>query len=227
MDYELLLLIAAIVVAVVIIIVRKRSSRYHEAGKGTDTRTMQDYGIPARTLYTSTKFFTLHHHIDITDENENVIYTSQSKMVSLHDKTDVTRADGSEVAHIEKKILTLREVHFVTMADGTKFQLSNEILHIIKDVTNIVGLGWRLDGNIIQMNFVLRDANEQIIAAIGQKAISLHDKYCIDIYQPEHEEIVVAILIALEHMLVDRRNAEAAAAGGGVAAGSAASSSSH
>jgi hypothetical protein len=33
---------------------------------------------------------------------------------------------------------------------------------------------------------------------------SLHDKYCIDIYRPEAEEIVVAILVTLQHMIKDR-----------------------
>ena len=38
---------------------------------------------------------------------------------------------------------------------------------------------------------------------------SLHDKYCIDIYKPEHEDKVVAILITLQHMIKDREAASA------------------
>ena len=37
-----------------------------------------------------------------------------------------------------------------------------------------------------------------------QKMISMHDKYCVDIYQPEHEQAVVAILVTLQHMIKDR-----------------------
>ena len=37
--------------------------------------------------------------------------------------------------------------------------------------------------------------------------ISLHDKYCIDIYRPEYEKTVVAILVTLQHMIRDRENA--------------------
>jgi len=36
------------------------------------------------------------------------------------------------------------------MADGTHFELSNELFHIIKDITNIQGLGWQLKGNILE-----------------------------------------------------------------------------
>ena len=93
------------------------------------------------------------------------------------------------------------------MADGTEFQLSNELWHLIKDVTNIEGLGWQLRGNIIGLNFQLYDENGGVIAVIGQKMISLHDKYCIDIYRPEHEQKVVAILVTLQHMIRDRENA--------------------
>ena len=53
-------------------------------------------------------------------------------------------------------------------------------------------------------NFQLFDAEGGIIALISQKAISLHDKYCIDIFRPEYEGIVVAILVTLQHMIRDR-----------------------
>ena len=96
------------------------------------------------------------------------------------------------------------------MENGTSFELSNELFHLIKDITNIEGLGWQLQGNILGLNFELYDANGQIVAVIAQKLLSLHDKYCIDIYQPEHEKIVVAILVTLQHMIRDRENASAA-----------------
>lgn len=81
------------------------------------------------------------------------------------------------------------------------------IMHIIKDVTNIVGLGWQLRGNILGLNFELYDENGEVIAVIAQKMFSIHDKYCIDIYKPEHEKIVVAILVTLQHMIKDRQAA--------------------
>ena len=93
-----------------------------------------------------------------------------------------------------------------------KFELSNEFFHIIKDITNIEGLGWQLKGNILGLNFELYDGQGNIIAVIGQKLLSIHDKYCIDIYNKEYEGIVVTILVTLQHMIRDR--GAAAAAGG-------------
>lgn len=181
--------------------------RYREAGEQANVNNVERFGEPVRSLFTSTKVFTLHHKIDITDDREQVVYQASSKFFSLRDKTDITDAAGNQVAHIERKIFTIHQRHFVTMADGLQFELSTELLHLIKDVTNIVGLGWQLRGNIIGLNFELYDRDGSIIAVIGQKLFSIHDKYCVDIYQPEQEAVVVAILVTLQHMIRDREAA--------------------
>lgn len=183
--------------------------RYRGAGESANINNVERFGVPARSLFTSTKVMTLHHRIDITDEQENIIYCAATKFPSLHDKTDITDQTGRVIAHIEKKFFTLHERHFVYMTDGPSFQISNELFHIIKDVTNIEGLGWQLRGNILGLNFELYDQYGQIIAVIAQKMFSLHDKYCIDIYQPGLENIVVAILVTLQHMIRDRESASA------------------
>ncbi len=184
--------------------------RFREAGEAANVNNVERFGEPVRSLFTSTKVFTLHHRIDITDENEQVVYRAQSRFPSLHDKTDITDASGHPVAHIEKKLLTLHQRHFITMADGQRFELSNELFHLIKDISNIEGLGWQLRGNILGLNFELYDAAGAVIAVIGQKLLSIHDKYCVDIYRPELEQQVVAILITLQHMIRDRENSAAA-----------------
>ena len=178
--------------------------RFREAGEQANVVNVERFGEPVRSLFTTSKVISLHRHTDITDEHEQVVYHAQTKFPSLHDKIDVLDASGNRVAHIERKLLTLHERHFVTMENGTSFQISNELFHIVRDITNIEGLGWQLRGNIAALNFELYDEREQVIAVISQKFLSLHDKYCVDIYQPEHEQAVVAILVTLQHMIKDR-----------------------
>ncbi len=181
--------------------------RFREAGEQANVVNVERFGTPVKSLFTTSKVFTLHRNIDIMDEREQVMYRSVTKFPSLHDKTDITDAQGNPVAHMERKLFTLHERHFITMADGTKFEISNELFHLYKDITNIEGLGWQLRGNIAALNFELYDGQERVIAVIGQKMFSIHDKYCIDIYQPEYEKIIVAILVTLQHMIRDRENA--------------------
>lgn len=184
--------------------------RFHEEGEQANVNNVERFGEPARSLYTSSKVFSLHHRIEVTDDAGQVVYRAESKAISLHDRTQIFDAQDNLVAKMWKKILTLHERHFIEMADGTDFQLSNELWHLVKDITNVEGLGWQLRGNIMALNFELYDADGSIIAVIGQKMFSLHDKYCIDIYKPEHEQKVITILITLQHMIRDRENAAAA-----------------
>ena len=181
--------------------------RFREAGEQANVNNVARFGEPVRSLFTTSKVLTLHKRIDITDDREQVVYQAETKFPSLHDKTDIRDAAGNPVAHIERKILTLHARHFITMADGSAFQIARELFHLIKDITNIEELGWQLRGNIVGLNFELYDGQDQIIAVIGQKMFSMHDKYCIDIYQPEQEHRVVAILITLQHMIRDREAA--------------------
>ena len=184
--------------------VMSKYMRFREAGEAANVNNVAEYGEPARSLFTTSKFFSLHKDTDITDDAGNVLYHSASKFFSIHDKTDITDQDGNHVAHIERKVFTLHERHFITMADGRYFELSNELWHLIKDISNIEGLGWVLRGNIAGLNFQLYDQDDRIIAVISQKLFSIHDKYCADIYQPEEEKTVVAILVTLQHMMKDR-----------------------
>ena len=63
-------------------------------------------------------------------------------------------------------------------------------------------------GNFIGLNFNILDEYDEPVATVSKKMISVHDKYCIDIYQPEKEQIAVAIVIQLEKMLEDRSENE-------------------
>ena len=187
--------------------------RFREAGEPVNINNLEEFGEPEYSLFTSTKVFSLHHRIEVTDEQGFVRYNVETRFPSLHDKTYITDAQGDDVAYIHRKLFTLHERHFIDMADGLSFEMATEWWHIIKDIMNIEGLAWQLRGNILRLNFQLYDQNGEIAALISQKAISLHDKYCIDIYQPDYEKVVVAILITLQHMMSDRQINDALSSG--------------
>ena len=206
------LVVLFVVVASFGFFISQQHQRYTGPGE-IDSRNLEEYGAPVKSLYTSSEIFTLHHRIEITDEKENVVYRAETQFPSIHDKTDIYDANGRHVAHFERKLLTLHEIHYVDMDNGKSFTLSNELLHIVRDVTNIEGLGWIIEGNFMQLNFTIKNENGELIALVSQKFLSIHDKYAADIYKPEYEEEVVAILITLQHMINDRENAAASSGG--------------
>ena len=180
----------------------------NEVADGVGKSTVVDYGEPVYSLYTSMKLGSIHRQIDITDEQDNIKYYTKSSIIAIKDKTDIMDANDNIIAHLEKKPISLHEIHYIDMADGRSFTLSNELFHVVEDITNIEELGWQIRGNIVGLSFNLIDEYDAPVATIGKKMISIHDKYCIDIYQPEHEQVVVAIVIQLEKMIADRRDNE-------------------
>ncbi len=232
MDYEMIgaLIVPLIMVIILILVIMalKKRQRFHQNGTDVDQRNVENYGVPVRSLYTSTKVMSIHHKISVTDDAGALVYRADSKVLTLHDYTTLYDNADRQIGTIKKKFFTIHETHYVDLADGTKFQISSEIFHLVKDVINIKELGWQIQGNILQLNFVIKDSNGKVIAAIGQKMLSLHDMFSIDIYDDSKEAAVIATLIALQHIIKDRETAEAIAAGAaGGSAHHSSSSSSH
>lgn len=187
---------------------KELSDDMNDAADSLGRSTVVDYGEPAYTLYTALKLGDIHARIDVTDEAGNVKYYTKSAIIRIKGKTEIMDAAGNVVANLEKKPVSLHEIHYVTMADGTSFTLSNELFHVAEDITNIEELGWQLRGNMLGLSFNLVDGNEEPLATVGKKAVSIHDRYYIDIYQPDHEDMIVAVVIQLEKMLEARRDNE-------------------
>ena len=180
--------------------------RFRERGKEANVVNVERFGMPAHSLFISTNFWSFRQMTKIVEEDGSVAYRAKSRAISLHDKTTITDARGELVAKIEKKVLTLREYHRVMMADGTRFDIAHELLQLFEDTAEITDLGWTLRGNYVSLNFELYDADGSIIAVVGKKLVSIKDKYAIDIYRPELEQEVVAVLVALQHTLRGRTN---------------------
>lgn len=178
--------------------------RYRGQGKEANVVNVERFGEPSHSLFISTSFWSFKQKTKIVGDDGSVAYTASSRLISLHDKTTISDAHGDLVATVEKKILTLREYHRVTMADGIRFDIAHEFFQLFEDTAQIADLGWTLCGNYLSLNFELYDENDRIIAVVGKKLISVKDKYAIDIYLPELEQEVVAVLVALQHTLRGR-----------------------
>ena len=57
--------------------------RYREAGETANINNVERFGKPVKSLFTTTKVFTLHHHIDITnDGGRNEVRAVQPALAS-------------------------------------------------------------------------------------------------------------------------------------------------
>ncbi|MBF1115515.1 MAG: LURP-one-related family protein, partial [Solobacterium sp.] len=200
-------LIIMVIFVVGIFVIATTLQRYHSAGEKTDIRNYNDYGEPAKSLYTSRYLFSFHKDIDVTDDNDNLVYHSSSKIFSFTNETTITDAQDRVVASIEKKLFSLHSIHYIDVVGGKSFELSKDLFRLLDMKFTINELGWTLQGDFSNLNFVLYNNQERVIAVVGQKLFSMRDKYCIDLYDVNEEATVVAIVITLENMLMAIRSA--------------------
>ena len=200
-------LIIMVIFVVGIFVIATTLQRYHSAGEKTDIRNYNDYGEPAKSLYTSRYLFSFHKDIDVTDDNDNLVYHSSSKLFSFTNETTITDAQDRVVASIEKKLFSLHSIHYIDVVGGKSFELSKDLFRLLDMKFTIDELGWTLQGDFSNLNFVLYNNQERVIAVVGQKLFSMRDKYCIDLYDVNEEATVVAIVITLENMLMAIRSA--------------------
>ena len=73
--------------------------RYREAGEQANVNNVERFGEPVRSLFTTSKVFTLHRHIDITDEREKVVYEANTQFFTIHDKTQLSQM-SDQINHL-------------------------------------------------------------------------------------------------------------------------------
>lgn len=185
--------------------VQSKRLRYREEGEQANVHNVESFGEPARSLFLSTDVIKIGMKTDITDGDGNVVYHCERKAVSIHDKTDIVDATGKPVAHIERVIPSLGDHYLVTLVDGTSFEIASEHMHVVNRIYDISKLGWQMRGKLATWNFQIYDKENQVIAVISEKVVSIHDKYCIDIYRTEHESAVIAVLVTLQHAIRGRK----------------------
>lgn len=155
------------------------------------------------TLYSKTSLLSLHHRIRLCDEDKHVWYYAKSAILTFTNKTTIYNANRQKVATIRRKLVSFHRAYKITMRNGLSFTMSKELLHVYRDVIDIKDLGWQCRGNIFELNFTVLDRHNRKLAAIKQKMVSMHDKYKIEVYDTTHLDMIITLLITLQHMVID------------------------
>lgn len=58
--------------------------------------------------------------------------------------------------------------------------------------------GWKIDGNITEWNYKIKDSNNNIIATIRKELLNLTDTYSLDIVNPNDALSVLMFVIAID-----------------------------
>ena len=95
--------------------------RYRDPGEAADARNVEEFGEPAKSLYTSSKVFTLHHLIEITDAARHVILAARDNI-----GIKLSRAYGKIRSVVCKRIMHFAECDAIRHHDVCRSMRARE-----------------------------------------------------------------------------------------------------
>lgn len=146
-------------------------------------------------LYVNEKLFSIHKKFYIKDENNMDIYEVSSKVFSIGDKTTINDMQGNRIAYIEQEVFHITPNYNVYINDEFAFKITKKLQLFKNDY--VLSNGYRVEGNIMMLDFIIYDDNNIQIGSIKRDFISIGDKYEINIDNINKKEIILSIIVAI------------------------------
>jgi len=151
------------------------------------------------------KAVSIHDIYHIYDMDGVERYQIKSKMLSLHDVTFLLDMEGSELARVHKKIVSLHETHFIEIGGQEVTEVRNQLFHPIHQKIDVPGFGWQIQGSPMEHDFTVVDDQGAVRMTVQRKWLSIGEGYQVVIDRSEDVIPGLALMVALERMLTERR----------------------
>lgn len=135
----------------------------------------------------------------ITDEENRIHYTVESKRLSLNKKLTIFDAQDKALAVVQKKPLALTPKYAVLVEDEEIALLSRESALFGKPYYKVEGPDWTVDGDIWDRDFKVRRNMNTIVDV--SPAIMQKDTYKINIHKDINPLMAVAVVLAVDCIL--------------------------
>ena len=149
-------------------------------------------------LYFKQKVLSLSERFTVVDEAEDPRYVVQGSFMQIPKTFRIADADGREIAQITKKPLSWLPV-FTVQVGGDVVATIRQQFSVFKPRYTVDGPGLSVRGDVWQMRFsVVRQDAE--IARIAHRPLSWGDAYEVDVVDESLEQLVVALVIAIDRV---------------------------
>ena len=135
----------------------------------------------------------------ITDEENRICYTVESKRLSLTGKQTIYDAHNKALAVVQKKPFALTPKYSVLVEDEEVALLSRESALFGKPYYKVEGPDWTVDGDIWDKDYKVRRNMNTIIDV--SPALMEKDTYKINIHKDINPLMAVAVVLAIDCIL--------------------------
>ena len=147
-------------------------------------------------LYIREKVFSWGDKFTVKDQYGNDKYLVQGEVFSFGKKLHVYDMAGREVAFIKQELWSLLPKYYV-------FCNGNQVAEIKKKFTflfskySIAGLGWEINGSFWEHDYEITQGGTPIVS-IRKEWMTWGDTYELDIANPAHELIALAVVLTID-----------------------------
>lgn len=160
-------------------------------------------------LYIKQKVFSLSGKFTVKDKEQKDVYYVEGSFLQIPKTFSIMNMARDEVALITKKTFSFLPKFFVEVNGQERLTIKKEF-SLFKARYTIDGTGVEIRGNWWDMDFQVLQ-NGEVIGQVNKEWFSWGDSYKIQILNDELEEVVIAIVVAIDCVKAD----QAAAASGG------------
>ena len=151
-------------------------------------------------LYMQQKVFSWRDRFSITDEFGVERYHAESEGLSFGKRLHLTDINGNELAFIYERFMSFRPRYFVSQYGQTIAEVVKEF-RLFKPLYRIDGLGWRVEGEVFDHDYVLLDQNGFTVATVSKAWLTWGDAYEIDITMDADPVIALAVVLVIDAAL--------------------------
>lgn len=142
------------------------------------------------------RLFSWFDSYDVFDENGNTVFIVKGELAWGH-CLQIYDAKEQYVGTVKEEVMTL--LPKFRMYQGEKYigDIRKELSFFVPKFSLDCN-GWKVEGNFLEWDYVVKDKNEQIIMKANKQLLNWTDTYSIEVYRQEDALYSLMIVLAID-----------------------------
>ena len=148
-------------------------------------------------LFFKQRFFSWIDSYDIFDEEGRTVYTVEGQFSWGH-KLNIYDADKNYLGTVKQRVFTLTPTFDIYLGETLIGTISREFFTPFNPRYHIDFNGWEAEGNFMQWDYVIKNADGSIAANISKELFHWTDHYTIDVRDPNDALCALMFVLAID-----------------------------
>lgn len=162
-----------------------------------------------KNFYIKQQVFSIGEKFTVKDSSGNIRYRIQGSFFKVPKSFSIENARGIEIASITKKMLSLLPVFNVKIHGQEMIKIKKE-LSFLKSKYSVSARGLNIKGDWWDMDFDIQK-NGKRVGSVQKKWFTWGDSYEVSVFDESLEEIIIALVIAIDCVKADEQAAASSA----------------